>query len=437
MRTTTHLLGATALALTLTACGQKSPDFNGATPDVAGLTLEVEGGTAEGLPQAALAAETGPAPQAALAATPADGDDLATIRGEIRALNGELRRVMERVAEVVQEPGAPAVGDRMVYGPSDRCVVAGATAGTCAASANFVLGVKQVRDHVFSWLLEARPVGSTDQAAFKTVAAGWMARGGHAHRGVGKLTINLRNLKAVQPAYAGDGFLLAGFANGPGAKSVHYRLVEFTPDGLDPRSASFVGMKNAAGIRRVRVATPEDLLAGPNGKELLLARAAWLPGVAGRTFSIVTNWRPLDRMTMPPVANPMSPPQGDVPGASWDSSYYLGRACYAPASAGAPLTMVFKEWYLCSRPDAPAACVAGANGLGTVVTGTGSWADNCKLTIEPAELSDPGDDGATPMHDSDEPGMNGAGMQAPPVAPVTPDDTAPPPVGTPGMGPMM
>ena len=153
-------------------------------------------------------------------------------------------------------------GDRMVYGPADRCVVQDA-AGACTASANFVLGVKQVREHLFSWLLEARPVGSTDQADFKPVAAGWMARGAHAHRGVGRLAINLRNLKAVQPAYAGDGYLLAGFANGPVAKSVHYRLVEFTPDGTAPRTAAYAGMKNGAGIRRVRVATPEDLLARP------------------------------------------------------------------------------------------------------------------------------------------------------------------------------
>jgi len=435
MRTTTNLLGAAALALTLAACGQKTTDFAGATPDVAGLTLEVEGGAPEGLPQA-LAAAPGQAPEAALATTPADGDALAAIRAELRALNGELRRVMERVSELVQVAGAPAVGDRMVYGPSDRCVVWDA-AGAGTASATFVLGVKHERDHLFSWLLEARPVGSTSRADFKPIAAGWLARGGHAHRGVGRLALNLRNLQAVQPAYAGDGYLLAGFANGPVAKSVHYRLVEFTPDGVNPRTAAYVGMKNGAGIRRVRVATPQELLAGPNGKELLLARAAWLPGVAGRTFEIVTNWRPLDRTVMPPVANPMAPPQGDVPGGSWNSSYYFGRACYAPATAGAPLTMVFKEWYLCDRPEAPAACVVRQGGAGTVVAGTGPWADACRLAAEPLELGDPGDAGDSPVHDGDEPGMNGAGMQTPPAAPTGPDDTTPPAPGMPGMTPMM
>ena len=125
----------------------------------------------------------------------------------------------------------------------------------------------------------------------------------------------------MQPAYPGDGFLLAGFANGPVAKSVHYRLVEFTPDGSNPLTAAFVGMENGAGIRRVRVATPQDLLAGPNGDELLLARAAWLPGVAGRTFSIVTNWKRLDRTMMPPVL--AGPAYGDVPGAPWDVELLL------------------------------------------------------------------------------------------------------------------
>ncbi len=436
MRTTTHLLFAAALALALTACGQKSNDFSGATPDVAGLTLEIEGGASEGLPVAALAAEPGQPPEALLATTPADGDELATIRADLKALNLELRRVMERVEEAVQSEGTPAVGDRMIYGPADRCVVRDA-GGACTASANFVLGVKMERKHLFSWLLEARPVGSNVQSDFKPVAGGWLARGGHMHRGVGRLAINLRNLKAVQPLYSGDGFLLAGFANGQGAKSVHYRLLQFTTDGTNPRTAAYVGMKNGAGIRRVRVASPQELLSGPGGDELLLARAAWVPGVAGRTFAIVTNWKPLDRTSTPPMINPLAAPHGDVPGTPWNASYYLGRACYAPATTGAPLTMKFKEWYLCDRPEAPAACVVRQGRVGTVVTGAGTWADNCTLAVEQPELSDPGDSGETPEHDSDEPGMGGPGMQSPPTAPATPDDTTPPPAGAPGMTPMM
>jgi hypothetical protein len=423
-------LPAAALALALAACGQTN-DFSGATPDVAGLTLEVEGGPAEGLPLTTL---SGTAPQAALATTPGDGDDLATIRAEVKALNGELRRVMERVQEAVQAGGTPAVGNRMIYGPADRCVVQDA-GGACTASANFVLGVKRERDLVFSWLLEARPVGSTDQADFRPVAAGWLARGAHPHRGVGRLAINLRNLKAVQPLSPGDGYLLAGFANGQVAKSIHYRLVEFTPDGTNPRTAAYVGMKNAAGVRRVRVATPRDLLAGPNGAELLLARAAWLPGVAGRTYSIVTNWRQLDRTVSPPVLGGTA--HGDVPGATWDSSYYFGRACYAPAGAGAPLTLKFKEWYLCERAEGPAACATRQGGSATVVTGSGTWADNCRLAVEPPELGDPGDAGEQPEHDSDEPGMGGSGMQLPPHPPGDANDTGAPPPGMPGMNPMM
>ncbi len=431
MRITTALLGATALALSLTACGQTKNDFAGATPDVAGLTLEVQGGAAEGVP---LMADATGSVQAALATTPNDGDELTIIRTDLKALNGEMRRVMERVEEAVAAGGAPAVGDRMIYGPADHCVMTDAS-GACTASANFVLGVKWEREHVFSWLLQARPVGSTAQADFKPVGAGWLARGAHLHRGVGRLALNLRNLKAVQPAYPGDGFLLCGFANGPVVKAVHYRLLDFTPDGLNPRTAAYVGMKNGEGIRRVRVATPQDLVAGPNGDELLLARAAWLPGVAGRTYSIVTNWRAMDHSVMPPVMS--GTPSGDVPGALWYSSYYFGRACYAPATAGAPLTMAFKEWYLCDRPEDPAACVIRQGGVGTVVTGSGTWADNCKVAAEPPELSNPGDVGEQPEHDTDEPGTNGPGMQTPPAPPADPGDTGAPPAGTPGMMPMM
>jgi hypothetical protein len=429
--TTTTLLGAATLLVALAGCGQKTTDFTGGTPDVAGLTLEVQGGAAEGTPLVAMAAAAAP-----LATTPADGDELATIQGQVKALNGELHRVMDRVEEAVQDAGAPAVGDRMLYGPADRCVVKDTT-GTCTASASFLLGVKRERQHVFSFLLEARPVGSTAIADFKPVAAGWLARGGQGHRGVGKLALHLRNLHAVQPAYLGDGFLLAGFANGPVAKSVHYRLVDFTPDGTNPVTATFVGMKNAAGVRRVRVATPQDLLVGPGGKELLLARAAWLPGVAGRTYAIVTNWEKLDHAVAPPVLDGV--PRGDVPGASWDANYYFGRACYTPATPGAALGLTFKEWYLCARTETPAACVLRQLGAGTVVTGSGAWSDaaNCRLTGEPLELADPGDAGEQPEDASAEPGMNGAGMQPPPAPPTDPGDTAVPPAGAPGVTPMM
>jgi hypothetical protein len=442
MRITTTLLLAPVTALLLAGCGQKSIDFSGATPDVAGLTLEVQGGAAEGLPVTALAGVAAAEPAPLLADLPADGDELTTLRGDIKALNGELRRVMERVEEAVQSAGRPGVGDRMIYGPADRCVVTDG-AGACTASANFVLGVKQEREHLFSWLLEARPVGSTAQSDFKPVAAGWLARGGHQHRGVGRLALNLRNLQAVQPAYAGDGFLLAGFANGQGSKAVHYRLVQFTPDGLNPRTAAYVGMKNGAGVRRVRVATTQDLLPSPIGttpsEELLLARAAWLPGVAGRTWSIVTNWKPLDHTLVPPAVDPTAPWHGDVPGATPGASYFLGRACYTPASAGAPLTLRFKEWFLCDRPESPVTCIARQGGAGTVVTGSGAWSDagNCRLVAEPTELSDPGDSGAQPEHDSEEPGMGGAGMQRPPAPPANPDDVGAPPAGSAGMSPTM
>jgi hypothetical protein len=83
--------------------------------------------------------------------------------------------------------------------------------------------------------------------------------------------------------------------------------------------------------------------------------------------------------------------------------------------------------------------VVAQGGVGTVVTGTGAWADagNCRLDVEPPELGDPGDAGDSPMHDGDEPGTHGAGMQQPPAPPSDPHDTGAPPAGMPGMGPMM
>ena len=57
----------------------------------------------------------------------------------------------------------------------------------------------------------------------------------------------------------------------------------------------------------------------------------------------------------------------------------------------------------------------------------------CSLAAEPPELADPGDVGEDPEHDSDEPGMDGPGMQPPPAPPADPNDTGLPPAGAPGM----
>jgi hypothetical protein len=433
-RTLTTLLTG-ALAASLAACGQTTTeDFAASLPDADGLTLEVTGGAAEGLAPSALVEATTPA------TVPASGDDLATVQARIRALNEALRLLVGKVAEVARAQGVPGVGEAMTYGPADRCV-AFDDAGACLGSANLVLRVRRERFGAFSFGLAARPVGSTDDSAFKPVAVGWLVRGRAEHRGLGQLALNLRNLAQAQAAYRGDGFLLAGFANGPVAKAVHYRLVEFTPDAarLAPATAAFVGMKSAAGVTRVRVAARAELLDGPNGEELLFAHAGWLPGVGGRAFAVVTNWKQADRSVTPPVL--AGQPHGDVPAdppyeLNWAQHYYFGRACYAATGAGPELT--YKEWFLCDRPERPAECVARyalALTPPAVEVGTGTWAGTCTLAGEPAELGMPTEAGQDPEHGGAEPGMGGAGMLAPMSPPADPTDVPPPagPVAMPAM----
>ena len=55
------------------------------------------------------------------------------------------------------------------------------------------------------WKLQARPLGSTDDAAYKIVAAGGLTKGAAAHRGRGTIGVNLDNLKSVAPDLHGPG----------------------------------------------------------------------------------------------------------------------------------------------------------------------------------------------------------------------------------------
>jgi hypothetical protein len=431
--TTTRWLGAGALALALAACGQKGGDeFAGATPDVAGLTLEVQGGAAEGLPVAARTLALAPA---ATTTPVGDADDLATARDRIKALNQAVQTFVGTVAEVAQGNGTPAIGDRMLYGPVDRCVLPGADPASCD-KATFVLGVKREAEHLFSFLLEARPTTSTLQADYRTVAVGWMARGAQEHRGVGQLGLDLHALAAVQPAFTGDGALLAGFTNGPVRRSVRYRLVQFkAPGAAEAITAVYVGHRNDAGVTRVRVVAPADLLGGPNGPELLAAHAAWVPGVGGRAYSVVSNWERMDWTATPPAL--VGPSYGDVPvTSSWEDHYWFSRACYTPpAVAGEAPALVFKEWFYCARTpgvaSGPLACMADAvvNRVPPiVVAGSGTWASSCPAFAgAPAELDPPTGAADQPEGTDLEPGQ---ALMAPPDAPASPGTVAPPATGS-------
>ena len=393
-------LGAGVLVLALSACGVEQDEFASAVPDYDGLSLEVQGGDAAALTVRSTAlAASGDVP----------GTDLDAARERIQALNGAVRALLEPAAALVRREGAPAPDDARVYGPANRCVE---TPGGCV-DATFVLAVRREAQNVFAWVLAVRPADSTGD--FLPVAGGRMARGPAAHRGLGQLAFNLENLRTVVPAYAGQGYLLAGYANGERAKAVRYHLLGFTPDAaaVDPVTAAFVGYRTAGGLARVRVARIDDYVApedpaATSTDELAFLHATWHPDIGGRVFAVVTNF-----------ADGQGGFSGDVPGTPADGFYYFGRACTDAAGV-----VLYKQWFHCPRVDAlgnprgPAWCVfSGAGTEYPPVVGTGTWAESCADL--PDELEEPADPPAgSPIDGSDEPGTSGAGApEDPPAGP--------------------
>lgn len=396
-------LGAGVLALALSACNaaddQKDP-YLASIPDPQALTLEIQGGTAEG---SALSVDLPPTPAVAIAGTPVTEDDLAVGRARIRALNEAVRQVFERVSEVASTGGQELPGGVKQYGPSDRCVQVEAD-GACGATANLRLRIKRVSDRLGTFLLEARAEGAASDGDFRPVLAGYLDRGMMERRGTGRLAVNLENLKsAAGGTYRGQGYLVTGFAAGPVAKAATFRMLSFSRDvaARAPITATFVGFKNGAGIARVRVAALGDYdKAGP-AEELGILRLVHSPSLGGRAFSIVTN-RP----------DGLGGFIGDVATTSGGvQQYWFGRACYAAGQT----TPEYKEWFLCPKtvdgvPSGPAACVESGV-VPTTVIGTGSWqTSSCYSLLEVEEMRPPEAPGASPDDDSPERGMGSTGI---------------------------
>jgi hypothetical protein len=429
---------AGALALALAACSGNGtetapPDaFAAAIPDVSGLTLELEDDGDDGVP-AGSTDPGGPASVGNLTLTPPN--DLQLSRLALRGLNDVVRLLVGRIHETLAAGGPPPTGEQKVYGPVVRCVV-GTDPASCT-QATFRLAVTRVRDGVFTWRLDAWPVGG-DPAGALGVSVGWMARGELEHRGTGRLVLDLGHLALVVPGFGGRGVLLAGFANGPVGKAVDFRLRGFTPDDATHAPASFTigGYRNfVTGTARIRVATVAEVVPPPPGEsdrgpELVHSDFVWNPPLGGRSFSVITNWYDPFIQTLLPAD-----PIGDVPWVTdFDEHYFHVRACYAPVTAA----LLFRQAFLCDgpgsdAPEPPPACVARVGSVnGTVLfpatpTETDTWERLCALDVatnpgfvEPsgAPSTNP-DDGAGPTEGLD-------GLPPPPEPPADPDDVAPP-----------
>jgi hypothetical protein len=269
------MLGA---ALVLAACGGKNDgvddtEYVEATPDLSGTALEINGEAAaeEG---AALIAEGFAAREDELNGQ--GPEFLEKARLEVRALNSALKEAITPIVELVNRGGAAAQpGDVLVYGPVDR------------ANATFKFTIKKATQQRFVWKLEARPLGSTDDSAYKVVAVGGLTKGEMAHRGRGTIGVNLDNLKSVAPDFPGQGKLMASFAHsGTGDKTLAYRLVGFTPNTAnhEPVTGAFVGHRRMpSGATRIRVFGQYNLQnTATSLKENVAARIRWIPGIGGR-----------------------------------------------------------------------------------------------------------------------------------------------------------
>jgi hypothetical protein len=270
------MLGA---ALVLAACGDEGGSpvndtaYVEATPDLAGTALEINS-TSAAEDGAALIAEGFGVNEGELNG---QGQEfLEAARLQVKAVNATLKEAITPIVELVNAGGAEAEpGDVLVYGPKDR------------ANATFLFTIKKVTEQRYVWKLQARPLGSTDAAAYKIVAAGGLTKGAAAHRGRGTIGINLDNLKAVAPNSTGQGKLMASFAHTENNdKALAFRLAAFTPNiaNHEPVTGAFVGhRRQPSGATRVRVFGKYNLKnTATAAKENVFATLRFLPGTGGR-----------------------------------------------------------------------------------------------------------------------------------------------------------
>lgn len=284
------LFAAAALAAGCGGQQQPNQEFADATPDVSGQALEVSGDPSEGVAAIADPGDGYGTDESRLATGP---EYLRNVREAIRELNEHVRKLLEPVAALIVET-AKAGQDQAVYGPKDR------------GNATFLLTVKRLAPNKYGWKLEAKPLGGQDSQYVK-VAAGRMVKGAAPHRGRGVLGLDLDAYASVDSSFKGQGRLMNAFAHQGEHKVLVYRLKGFTPDPAvhAPVDAAFAGHRLMPSREtRVRVASLTDLVPGPAGRELVLSRAHFIPGVGGRADIGVAG--------------------GDVAA----GTYYFGRACW-------------------------------------------------------------------------------------------------------------
>lgn len=285
------------------ACGNNSTvedtEYVEATPDLSGTALEINGEAAaeEG---AALIAEGFGVNAAELNGT--GPEFLEGARATVKTLNGTLKMAIAPIVELTNSGAVEQdtqVKEVLTYGPKD------------VGDANWRFKMKKLAANRFAWKLEARAKGSTDDAAFKVVAAGGLAKGAKAHRGRGTIGVNLDNYKAVVPSATGEGKLLASFAHTAGDdKALAYRLKGFTPNPatFQPLTGAFVGHRLLPSkATRIRIFAHYNLAQSETAaKERVFSTLRFVPGMGGRADVLAVG--------------------GDIPA----DKVYMGAACWDP-----------------------------------------------------------------------------------------------------------
>jgi hypothetical protein len=439
MSPTLRIAAAGALALALAACGEKAkPDpYLQNIPDAAALTIDTSASASASLTAVAAAAvDPSTIPSGGSA-----GNDLAVVHQKAQQLNEAVRHVFAQIDALTASGGQVLTGNVKQWGPAVRCVEPDG-AGGCVADgqAKLVLRARRWTDHLGDFVVLATSVSGTN-ADYRPVLAGYLIRGAMDRRGAGKLWVNQENLHEAAPGFKGRGYAAAGFAAGPVAKRVTFRMLTFTRDVTDPAghpviTAAFTAWKNGAGVVRARVAAFANLDLDTAAQELGIWRAVWAASAGGRAYTVVTDAR-----------NPNA--GGAVTGDVDPARYWFARACYA---AGAT-TPSYKEWFSCDKlvaglPNPPRACVLANAGHGTVdplvPSSFTTWQQTtCYVdpSVEPDELRPPTIEPRDADDDRDEDGADHAGLMPEPVPTtasgiMTPDQT-PPGMSGPGMGGMM
>jgi len=276
-------------AVVLPACGSKSgqsgDDYLAATPEQSALELSVtDDAASEGLATDSdaidAASETTQALGETSSALSADvSPALADARDAVKDLNQALRNFMQPVVALVRDTEPTATdGNTKTWGPVTR----GAT------EFRFIMRRGVIRTR-FGWVLQARAAGSSGE--FATVAAGGIAVGYAARRGIGTVGIDLDALGAVDPTVVARGDILAGFAHGPNGSTLGYRLHQFTPNPAQKAAVDAVLQRVhlKEGFNRVRLAYYGNVPGTPtDAQELVLARVRHERGVGGRADALIT-----------------------------------------------------------------------------------------------------------------------------------------------------